>query len=366
MPRINTAFISFIWNEEDNKKGSNGVVMIYVFTKKEASLKTAFPKNVTFVDTPLSKHSLENADITYFDVSGYSEEEVKKALAQLNKICKDTPWGIIDPKGSVKDIATLFFEGACDYLGTGVLKDAKGIDPKHFKEAVKWRKISPVASASADDEKAEVSSGTGFLKSGIKLPAAKSFPGWNKLTTGKDMPFYLLYCSLQGKTALDARLNDKTLNQIHKRFLSLLSGYMQAGDGLLWMNTGRDCLFLFPPRAKCAEAAIKACLGMIVSAPLFVLETFGISIPANFIFAMHYGTVTYKPPGKTGTVVSDAVNSIFHLGAKKSEPGRLTISGELPDVSVPASLQDLFVPAGEYEGRRIWQTKKFSYAKPWY
>jgi hypothetical protein len=138
------------------------------------------------------------------------------------------------------------------------------------------------------------------------------------------------------------------------------------GDGLLWMNTGRDCLFLFPPRAKCAEAAIKTCIGMIVSAPLFVLETFGISIPANFIFAMHYGTVTYKPPGKTGTVVSDAVNSIFHLGAKKSEPGRLTISGELPDVSIPANLQDLFVPAGEYEGRKIWHTKKFSYAKPWF
>ncbi|MDR2943289.1 MAG: hypothetical protein LBV17_11930 [Treponema sp.] len=341
--------------------------MIYVFTKKSASLKTALPKNVSFVNSPLSEHSPENGDISYIDVSGFSDAELKKTLAQLKKICCNTHWGIIDPKGSVKDIAELFFEGACDYLGPGLLKSPKGVDAKHFKSASQWRKVTPSAGPAGGYENAAVpSAGAGFLKSGIKLPAASAFPGWKKMETGKNMPFYLLYCSLQGKTALDSRLNDKTLNNIHKNFLSLLSIYMEAGDGLLWMNTGRDCLFLFPPRAKSAEAAIKACVGMIVSAPLFVLETFGISIPANFIFAMHYGTITYKPPGKTGTIVSDAVNSIFHLGAKKSEPGRLTISGELPDVSIPPSLQDLFVPAGEYEGRKIWQTKKFTYAKPWY
>jgi len=340
--------------------------MIYVFTKKEAPLKTVFPKNACFIHSPLAEHSPGSEDITYYDVSGLTDAEIKKTLTQFKKVCVGTHWGIIDPKGAVKDAAALFFEGASDYLGQAILKDSGAIDLKHFKEALKWRKIMPAAQAEGEEEESKSSGETGFLKSGVKLPAAKSFAGWGKLTAGKVMPFYLLYCSLQGKTALDTRLEDKTLNTIHKRFMSLLNEYMKPGDGLLWMNTGRDCLFLFPPRAKSAEAAIKACLGMIVSAPQFVLETFGISIPANFIFAMHYGTVTYKPPGKTGTIVSDAVNSIFHLGAKKSEPGRLTISGELPDVSIPECLQDLFLPAGEYEGRKIWHTKKFNYAKPWY
>jgi hypothetical protein len=338
--------------------------MIYIFTKKEASLKNVFPsKGVSFVDLQ-SQPSFKSTDISYIDISSVPEAELKKTMIQFRSTCRDTHWGIIDPKGIVKDIAALFFEGACDYIGSGVLKDSKGVEPKRFKSILEWHKIVPSADVSDGNDKS--ASGTGFIHSGKKLPGASSFPGWKKMTTGKIMPFYLLYCSLQGKIALDTRLNDKTLNIIHQRLLSLLSEYMEAGDGLLWMNTGRDCLFLFPPRAKCAEAAIKACIRIIVSAPLFVLETFGVTIPANFIFAMHYGTVTYKPPGKTGTVVSDAVNSIFHLGAKKSEPGRLTISGELPDVSIPASLQDLFVPAGEYEGRKIWHTKKFHYSKPWY
>jgi hypothetical protein len=340
--------------------------MIYIFTKKSAAFKTFFPKNVSFINLPLTEHSPENSDISYLDISGFTSAEIKKSLVQFKQICGNTHRGIIDPKGSIKDIAALFFDGASDYLGSALLKEPKDLS-KRVKEVMQWRKLAESAETSAsDDENTKAFGAATFLKSGIKLPPASAFSGWQKMETGKVMPFYLLYCSLQGKVALDSRLNDKTLTSIHKKFLSVLSSFMKEGNGLLWMNTGRDCLFLFPPRAKCAEAAIKACIGMIVSAPLFVLETFGVSIPANFIFAMHYGTVTYKPPGKTGTVVSDAVNSIFHLGAKKSEPGRLTISGELPDVSIPANLQDLFIPAGEYEGRKIWQTRKFIYAKPWF
>jgi hypothetical protein len=104
---------------------------------------------------------------------------------------------------------------------------------------------------------------------------------------------------------------------------------------------------------------------LLLSAPLIAIETLGLSIPVNFVFSLHYGQVSYKPPGKTGTVVSDAVNFIFHLGAKKAEPGRLTIPGELPDGTVPKTLEDCFVSAGEYEGRRIWHTRKISYIQPW-
>jgi len=340
--------------------------MVYVFTKKAASLKSVFPKNTDFLSTPLSKHSPDSGDITYIDISGLSDAELKKVITQIKKTCKDSLWGIIDPKGSVKDVSSLFFEGASDYLGAGLLKSSKGMDAKRLKDVLQWRRIyASAASVDNADKSAGSSDSSGFLKSGIKLPAASSFPGWKKMQTGKSMPFYLLFCSLQGKVSLDSRLGEKVLSQVHKRFASLLVNSLKEADGLLWVDTGKDFLFLLPPRAKSAEAAIKACMGMIVASPLLVLESLGVTIPANFVFALHYGSINYKPPGKTGTVVSDAVNSVFHLGAKKAEPGRLTISGELPDVTVPKSCQDLFIPFGEYEGRKIWQTKKFSYAKAW-
>ena len=341
---------------------------VYIFTKKEANLKSIFPKNTQFLPLPLSKHEPADGDISYIDISAFADTDLKKTLTQFKKNCKDTAWGIIDPNGSIKDTASVFFDGASDYLGTDFLKSTASIDPKRLKEALCWRKNAAGAASSVsanEDEQSSKEKGTGFLKSGIKLPSASSFPGWKKIPEGKTLPFYLLYCSLQGKTALDTRLEDKTIAQIHKRFITYLDNSFEEANGLFWMDSGKDCLFLLPPAAKCAEAAIKASIRMIISTPLIVMETLGITMPLNFIFALHYGSLSYNPPGRTGTVVSDAVNFIFHLGAKKAESGRLTVSGELPDVTIPKPLEDCFVPAGEFEDRKIWHTKKFSYAKPW-
>jgi len=341
---------------------------IFVFSNKIAALKTVFPKTAVFMDTKeLSNHSPENGDMTYLDVSGLADAELKKALAQIKKNCKDKAWGIIDQKGNIRDVAPLFFDGACDYLGNGFFKDSSSVDLKRIKDAVQWQSklISASSTGTAEDNSSRAPS-AGFLNSGIKLPSEKTFPGWKKIRAGQDMPFYLLFCSLQGKTPLDTRLTDKALANVHNRFLAYLEDNFFEGDGLLWMNSGKDCLFLIPPKAKCVEAAVKASISMIISAPLIVFETLNITVPSNFVFALHYGTLNYNPPGETGTVVSDAVNFIFHLGNKYAQPGRLTISGELPDKTIPPPLQDCFCPAGSFENRKIWHTKKFSYAKPWY
>ena len=89
---------------------------VYVFTKKEAALKTAI-QTAEFVNiTALPKHTPGEGDISYIDVCSIAAADVKKTLTLLKKRCKakqsgqDTPWGIIDPKGSVKDPAALFFE----------------------------------------------------------------------------------------------------------------------------------------------------------------------------------------------------------------------------------------------------------------
>ena len=338
---------------------------VFIFTKKETVLKKIFSKNAVFISSALSKHKPEEGDVTYIDISGFAAPDIKTAITQLKKTCKNSSWGIIDPKGIIKDTAMLFVEGASDYLGPDFFKVPKSIDPKRLKTVSQWRYA--LTGNSGTEMKEPISSkGISELpKTGIKLPAANLFPGWRNMQMGKTMPFYLLYCSLQGKTALNARLGEKTFAQVHQWFLAYLFKNFQEGDGFIWMDSGKDCLFLLPPKAKCAEAAVKACIRMLVSAPLIAMETLALTIPANFVFAFHYGSLSYSPPGRTGTVVSDAVNYIFHLGPKKAEPGRLTISGEIPDGSIPQALENCFVSAGEFEGRKIWHTKKFSYVKPW-
>jgi hypothetical protein len=338
---------------------------IVIFTKKEAAIKTLLkksPASMEFFEIPgLSKYKPREGDISYLDVTGFTAADIKKTLAQLKKRCRDTPWGIIDPKGS-KDPAAWFFEGASDYAGPEVLK--AGLDAKRLKTAALWRSSLAGTAAKTGKKEPNGPAAAGLPKTGVKLPAT-AFPGWKSIPPGKAMPFYLLYCSLQGKTALSTRLGEAAYTKVHQRFLAHLYQNLQEADGLIWMDSGKDCLFLIPPRLQNAETAVTACMRLLLSAPLIAIETLGLSIPVSFVFSLHYGQVSYKPPGKTGTVVSDAVNFIFHLGAKKAEPGRLTISGELPDGTVPKTLEDCFVSAGEYESRQIWHTRKISYIQPW-
>jgi hypothetical protein len=175
----------------------------------------------------------------------------------------------------------------------------------------------------------------------------------------------ILYCSLQGKVPLNTRLGEEAYAMLHQRLMAYLFKNFKDGDGLVWLDSGRDFLFLLPPKAQYAQTVITACIKILVSAPLIAMEVLGLTMPVNFVFAFHYGPITYSPPGNTGTVISDAVNFIFHLGHKKAQPGRITISDQLPDGSVLKIFEDCFISAGEYEEYKVWHTKKFGYLKPW-
>jgi class 3 adenylate cyclase len=330
---------------------------VYVFSKKAAVMRPAFPKkDVEFLaPAALAKHVSGPDDLQYLDLSGLTAADGKKAAGQLKRRCKNAHWGIIDPKGTAKDPAQWFFDGAADYIGPAALKE--GLTAKRLKAAAAWRLAGTgERPAAKPEEKA--------AKRGIKLPA-EAFPAWKNMSAGQHIEAYLLYASLQGKTGLSTRLGETAYEQFYRKLLAFLHGNFKSAEGLLWMETGKDCLFLVPPRAKCVEAAVVSCLRLLISAPRIAVETLNLNIPVNFVFGLHYGSITYKPPGKTGTVVSDAVNFIFHLGTKRAETGRLTVSDEVPDVTISPKLQDLFVKAGEFEGRRLIHTRKFSYLQPW-
>jgi len=100
---------------------------------------------------------------------------------------------------------------------------------------------------------------------------------------------------------------------------------------------------------------------MILHSRLISLEKLGLSFPLDFTIALHYRKTAFRAPGKTGTIVSEPVNYIFHLGAKKAETGRLTVSSEVPEDAIPEGLADLFSPAGVFEGISIRHSRRFVY-----
>ena len=336
--------------------------MIYIFsTKNDAALKRSLGLKADkktgwvelFTQIPI-KHTFTANDLVYLDISGFNPADYKKSLTAIKK--SPCVWGIIDPKGAAEDPASFFFEGAVDYIGPGLIK--AGLNKKRFTNAISWAsdKKAPAGDKSSTAKKLEPEA----KAEKSKLPAGK-FEGWKSIRAGTTGHFFFLYVSLSGKSNLRAKIGENAFSIVKKRFRDVLQHWFAEAEALLWMETEDASLLLVPPNTANARAAIHGALRMILNSRVISFEKFSLSVPVDFTFAMHYGKTSFQAPGKTGTVISESVNFIFHLGTKKAEPGRLSISDEVPEELLGNGLKDLFIDDGDFQGARVKHSKRFVY-----
>ncbi|MDR2160054.1 MAG: hypothetical protein LBP23_08325 [Treponema sp.] len=343
---------------------------VVIFTKKRApsfgfDRKTAAAVRIE-EPAALGRHNPEEGELSYLDISGLSGTALKRAAALLKKRCGPSPWGILDPKGEVPDPAAFFYEGASDYAGPKAVKtlslkrvaaaaawrSAPGGPSGTAKE---WRRIAGTYGTAGKQAKEPREAAAKILR--LKIPSGK-FPGWRSVTPGSQQSFFFLFVSLSGAD-FRSRLGEGNYRTVRNRLRELLQHRLRDADALLWMETETNSLYLVPPRIPLIRAAVTASLKTICAAPLIGIEKLGLPFPISFTFALHYGKTIFRAPGGTGTVVSGAVNYIFHLGTKCAEPDRLTISEDIGDGVIPPGLDDLFVDAGEFEDISIRHSRRF-------
>ncbi|MDX9898439.1 MAG: hypothetical protein RBT62_05945 [Spirochaetia bacterium] len=328
---------------------------VFIFTLDRQAMVTrgVKPGQVSSISElgGLKTHRPEPGDMTYLDVSGLKEAESRKMLSLLKKRCLQRAWGIVDPDGSIADPASLFFSGASDYVGPGVNSGVPG--KARVKAALGYFEV--IQRSTAVDST--------MLGAGAPKPVGESpepgFGGWNTIRPGSVYPFYFLLVSVSAQMNLRTRLGESGYRTFRDRLRQQLHLALADSEPLLWMETEAHALYLVPPCASRALAATEACLRMLLGAPLIGYERLGLPFPIAFSFSMHYGETEFAPPGKTGTIVSDAVNFIYHMGTKRTEMGRLTVSEEALAFGAHHGLKDLFVPAGILEGRAIAHTRRF-------
>ena len=334
--------------------------MIYILSSKiSAALKRSLglDKKKAWIESVTqlpNGFKAKDSDQIYLDISGLSPATLKKTSGQLKK--NGAFWGVIDPKGAAVDPAAFFFNGASDYIGQALLK--KGLTKKRFSEALSRKEKAITGTKKTERKITATVSSADLNKKNIKLPSVK-FDGWKSIRSGTPGFFFFLFVSLSGKTNLRAMLGEASLITLKNQLREILQQNFAAADALLWMETEGNNLLLVPPTATSGKAALEAALKVILNSRLICIEKLGLSLPLQFTCAIHYGQTTFQAPGKTGAVISAPVNYIFHLGSKKAEAGRLTISGDIPDEAIPPGLLELLSPAGIFEGIPIRQSKRF-------
>lgn len=295
--------------------------------KKNEIIEIKKPENL-FED--LKK--IHPAEMVYCDVSSYDEKELKKILKALEVQKK---YGIIDPRSQLNDIATLFYSNASDYIGKNLLKE--GFTAQRLRTAYDYKIL---------DEKDTIVVPEDFILTG---------KDWKDIKSGKEYTFCLMFVELDDLRELKKQTGASIISEIVDDFHNFLARAVANHNGKIWMWMDFGGLILLPFDGKNCDV-IMSCIKLIMNRKMLNAEYFGYDIELRYRIALHIGNTLYKKRGETGTIVSDSINSIFHLGQQYAMPGNFYMT-EYVTQFIPTGLNLLFVHDGEFEGREIYRMR---------
>ncbi|AEJ19784.1 hypothetical protein [Gracilinema caldarium] len=283
-------------------------------------------------------------DVCYLDVMGLDENTFKRLIKKINTAYPQIPWGIFDLDGTSGDPAWFFHEGAVDYLGPACVDN--GFTPQ------RWKRIQEYLSTRSSFSESVVPT-----KDNAGLEE-KVFTGWKSIRPGTVCSFYLLYIGPEHEGALKTKLGEQRFGELQSRLQQYLTQLFSPIDALLWMQSDASFLFLIPSEKARASQALETCLRLQLNCPLVSYERLLLDFSLPLLCAFHYGAIPFQPPGKTGTLVADSINFIFHLAHQRTEGGRITLSEDV-GLAIKPELADLFVPVEPFEGKKLLQSRRF-------
>lgn len=295
------------------------------------------------------KEALSDAcqcDVVYYDAEGLSAAELSKACRLLAK--SGRLWGVLDRKGAIADPASLFHDGAADYVG-------KGMDAKKAFAPARLAKVSALKLGDEEAASTVAEPSNARAKPARELPPKGSF-SWAKAVEGRDYDFVFLYAGIDNHEEMVEAVGEARAKALAKAFSGTVSDLVTPRGGQLWMWRDSCGLALLPLDAESGQI-IADLVRFQLDAPLRSAFNPAMGMAFSYTVALHAGRAPYRKAGDTGTIVSDSVNSIFHLGQRYAKEGDCLLTAEAAAL-VPEAWADLFVPHGSFEGRGIVRMRR--------
>jgi len=284
--------------------------------------------------------TLGPGDLVYLDLSAFPASQVR---AQLRRLLarEDLFVGVIDPKGTVKDVPSLFHDGAVDYLG-GDAGEA-GPAPRRLLSVIAYARSLSRYPAGTETEGA------------VARPSRPSGRDWSGLVEGEEYTFSLLFIELDGVESLEGRFGAANLTEALASFREHIERSTAPFGGRCWIWSQFGGIVLFPFDGR-SEQAASCGLRLTLHKYLYDVEESRFPHFVSYRLAAHLGEIAWREHD-TGTLVSEALNSVFHLGQQFAPAGTCCVTDDVHRLA-PEALRGFFVPAGEFEGRRIWRMRR--------
>ncbi len=280
--------------------------------------------------------------LVYVDSSSFNDKLHKKISFLTSK--EKVYFGVLDPANEIKDIAELYFSGAVDYISKKQLKNDFG--EKRFKRVFQYLEQFRI------DYREEIEIQKTFTKDISHITTEK---GWQEIVPGSEYTFSIMFIELDGKYDMEKIFGKKNLNVALSVFRKYLERNISYFGGRIWIWFQFGGIALFPFNGRECESVYCGFRIMLYKLMHDVEE----SLFPNFIsfrIALLLGNVTYQE-NDTGNVISDSINTIFHLGKKHAEKGHFYVTEDILQFA-PKPLLDFFTPAGDFEGIPIFRMRR--------
>jgi hypothetical protein len=290
-----------------------------------------------------------NADgiVIYYDIGGCTPEKARGECVRLGK--SGCSWAVIDPQGIIEDPAELFYLGACDYLPPKLLSE--GVRAARLHRVIEYQgDVSPPEHLRDPKNEELLPNGSKIIPSG---------EDWRKLEMGKEYSFFFLYIELVPGKEWRVDAGSTHRKALQEKFEKTILHKVAPQQGIIWMWSEWGGVVLFPFTKNNSHPVITA-TRLALGRPLISIEDMKVDTLIDYRLALHVGNTVYNRRGETGTLISDDINFIFHLGKKQIEKNILYLTGSaFPQV--PERMRHLFEEEERFEGRRIYRMVEFHF-----
>ncbi len=281
---------------------------------------------------------IDDETVYFIDLESIKEENKNKELNYFLKK-QEVPRCVIDRKNTINDPAEFLIKG-CDYISGNFLKT--GLKPLRVNKYIEfWQKQNPEP---VKNKKEQINNR--ILKN-----------GWDDVKIGKEYPFYMLFTEISIPPEWKTKSGDRHLNKIKKTFQRVVERGTLPYGGKIWIWSEYGGLILFPYMGNSCIPVISA-IKLLLNRVIISVEDFELHTPIDIRASMHLGDTVWQTRGNTGTIVSDSINSIFHLGTKYTPPNAFDITEDVYK-EMGSDIKKLFKKAGNYEDRNIFRLCKF-------
>jgi hypothetical protein len=279
-------------------------------------------------------------DMLVVDAALFGEEALYLFLQKMSTR-KGPCITVADLHHQLRDPGRLFHCGAVDYL------TEKSIQQMH--EAGRKKQLSDYILRMY--EKYEE-----LTEEEIKNEHSLSGDSWTKIKSGREYSFLFLFVELDYKEQWKQNYGDKIRNTFLVSFANYLEEAFSVNKGKIWIWNDFGGIILFPFNGKTIRA-LETCFKYQLNKTLICVEEFDSNPLMSFRMVLHIGNTVYQTRGKTDEIISDTINTIYHLGQQKAQPGKFYITKDVHNLA-PAPLKEYFISEGAFDELEVFRMKE--------